>query len=178
MDETLEIKLGELLLQLKNGDISVLSEIDKIIGKRLRAYANIYYLQKADVDDAVQSLLCKLCYAVNKYTERRHAYAWVIKVFKNSILSHIKRENLEQNYLQLYGNQMTPNANNNADNYISNYLFLKEIMSNLDSREQKLLEYVFILGMSYSETARLLHKAKSTVEYQIERLKEKIKNMD
>lgn len=178
MDEALEMRLGELLLQLKSGNVSVLSEIDKIIGKRLRAYANIYYLQKADVDDAVQSLLYKLCYVVKKYNESGHAYAWVIKVFKNSILSHIQKDNLEKNFLQLYGSQLGANANNNTDDYINNYLFLKEIMSKLDKREQELVEYVFILGMSYSETARIFHRPKSTIEYQIKKLKEKIKNMD
>lgn len=177
MDEALEMRLGELLLKLKSGNISVLSEIDKIIGKRLRAYANIYYLQKADVDDAVQSLLCKLCYAVKKYKESKHAYAWVIKVFKNSILSHIQKDNLEKSNLQLYAKEMALNANDD-ENYIANYLFLKDIMSKLDVREQELVEYVFILGMSYSETARIFHRPKSTIEYQIKKLKEKIKNMD
>ena len=72
---------------------------------------------------------------------------------------------------------MALNANDD-ENYIANYLFLKDIMSKLDVREQELVEYVFILGMSYSETARIFHRPKSTIEYQIKKLKEKIKNMD
>lgn len=178
MEEALEKRLGELLLQLKSGDVSVLSEIDMIIGKRLRSYANIYYLQKADVDDAVQSLLYKLYFAVKRYSERKHAYSWVVKVFKNSILSRIKKEKHEKEYFQMLGNEMLIKQNGNSDIYATNYLFVNEIMSKLDKCEQELVKYVFVLGMSYSETAKALHKAKSTIEYQVLKLKEKISKMD
>ena len=63
MDEQIEQRLSALLLQLKEGDSSPLAEIDALIGKRLRAFANVYYAQKADVDDAVQSFLCKLLFS-------------------------------------------------------------------------------------------------------------------
>lgn len=177
MEETLEKRLGELILQLKSGDISVLTEIDMIVGKRLRAYANIYYLQKADVDDAIQPLLYKLKMASKHFKENKHAYAWVVTVFRNLILSNLKREKRERDFIKQQMDESCLINNESSDEYLNNHVFLKEIMSKLNSAENALVENIFILGLSYSETAKILHKPKSTIEYQIAKLKEKLATM-
>lgn len=178
MEEALEKRLGELLLQLKSGDLSVLAEIDVIIGKRLRAYANIYYLQQADIDDAVQSLLCKLKDLVKSYRENKHAYSWIVKIFKNSILSRLRREKYEKKYLKMLESDRIIRESNLSDKYISNYLFFTELMTKLNKREQQLVKMLYLLDMSYAEIARELHIPKSTAEYQITKLKDKLKNME
>lgn len=99
MDEALNHRLGELLIELRDGNSLVLADIDALIGKRLRAYANIYYMQQPDVDDAVQSLLCKLYQASKSFRENKNAYSWIIKLFKNMIISQIRRVKREHDYI-------------------------------------------------------------------------------
>ena len=134
-------------------------------------------MQKADVDDAVQSLLCKLYYASKQYNERKHAFSWIVMVFRNSILSKIKKEKIERNYLKSQEREVLLSYSSINDEYLSNYVFFKEVFSKLDKHEQSLAELVIVLGLSYNEVASLLKKSKSTIQYQIEKLKEKIKNM-
>ena len=177
MDETQERKLAELLLQLKRGDGSVLADIDFLIGKRLRAYANMYYSQKADVDDAVQNLLYKLYYATKNFRKKEHAYSWVIKVFKNSIITQFRKEKRENDFIKSLEQDVVTNVYHVTDEYLENYVFFNEIISQLNKQEQELLKYVIVLGLSYAETARLMFKSKSTIEYQVNKLKEKLKTM-
>lgn len=177
MDEALDKKLGELLLRLKNDDSSVLADIDQLVGKRLRAYANMYYVQMADVDDAVQSFLYKLYYASKKFKENKHAYAWMIKVFKNLILSQIKHSKTEREYVRQSVEALKSDIANMSEDYLENYIFYKDVLSKLDSYEQYLLINSIILELSLFEIANQLSKPKSTIEYQVSKLKEKLRNM-
>ena len=176
MEEALEKRLGELLLQLKSGDVSALAEIDSIVGKRLRVYANSFYLQKADVDDSIQALLYKLYYASKRYKEKKHALAWVFKIYKNMVKDNKKRKVAELLILTKQAKEELL-KNNGGDEYIFNYIFLNDLMSKLDKDECELLRCVFLVGLSYSETAEILKRPKSTIEYRVNKLKEKIKNM-
>ena len=177
MDEQIEQRLSALLLQLKEGDSSPLAEIDALIGKRLRAFANVYYAQKADVDDAVQSFLCKLYYASKKFRESKRPFAWMIKVFKNMILNELKNVARERDYVSSAQTKTALKDSVTDQNYIENYLYMKEVLSKLSVYEQELLKYTIILELSLSETAKILHKPKSTVEYHVQKLKEKLQSL-
>ena len=54
---------------------------------------------------------------------------------------------------------------------------MKEVLSKLSVYEQELLKYTIILELSLSETAKILHKPKSTVEYHVQKLKEKLQSL-
>lgn len=60
--------------------------------------------------------------------------------------------------------------------YITNHILLNEVRSILNEYEQKLYFYKFTCDLSLNEIAEELGKPKSTVQYQVESLQDKIKN--
>lgn len=57
MNEEDNKRLGRLIFALACGNISVLDEIYQMLAKLLYAVGNIYYSQRADIEDAIQDLL-------------------------------------------------------------------------------------------------------------------------
>ena len=101
----------------------------------------------------------------------------MIKVFKNMILNELKNVARERDYVSSAQTKTALKESATDQNYIENYLYMKEVFSKLSVYEQELLKYTVILELSLSETAKILHKPKSTVEYHVQKLKEKLQSL-
>ena len=76
MNEEDNKRLGRLIFALACGNISVLDEIYQMLAKLLYAVGNIYYSQRADIEDAIQDLLILLYQNARKCKENKNACAW------------------------------------------------------------------------------------------------------
>ena len=97
MNEEENKRLGKLIFELARGDISALEEIYRIIYKILYAVGNIYYSQRADIEDAIHDLMLLLYTKANKFKFNKNACAWIIKLYQNMILRKLEHRKVEEN---------------------------------------------------------------------------------
>ena len=77
MDENTNLALGEFIFKLAKGNIDALENIYLIMAKILYSVGNIYYKQKADIEDAIQDLLIELYNKAKKFRVNKNACAWI-----------------------------------------------------------------------------------------------------
>lgn len=177
MNEEDNKRLGRLIFALARGNISVLDEIYQMLAKLLYAVGNIYYSQRADIEDAIQDLLILLYQNARKFKENKNACAWVIQIYQNMIRNRLRRQRTEDTYLSEQATLQSLIAKEDSSKYIENHLFISEIFDKLNEYEQNLIIYRFWGGNSIGETAEYFGKPKSTIESQLKALEEKIKKL-
>jgi RNA polymerase sigma-70 factor (ECF subfamily) len=176
MDQETNKRLGELLFALAYGNIDALSQIYVIMCKILYAIGNIYFPQKADIEDSIQDLLMALYDKAGKFKENKNAYAWIIGIYRNSIKNKLRQKKRESNYISHYiANESEKTLSCEDDLYLDNYLFIREIFSKLTEQERDLIIYRYWCNCSIAQVADIMKKPKSTIDSQLKRLEEKIK---
>ena len=177
MNEEDNKRLGLLIFALARGDVSVLEDIYLLMVKILYAIGNIYFTQRADIEDAIQDLLILLYDNAHKFKRNKNACAWIIKLYQNMIYKNLKKRKSEDNYIseQIQLQNITSLEDNSK--YIENYLFFNEIFDKLDKYEQDLVIYRCVGKCSIKEVADIMRKPKSTVESQLKKVEEFIKKL-
>jgi len=171
MEEKQNKYLGELLIRLGNKEISVLAEIYIIMRKILYVVGNIYYKQIADIEDAIQDLLVILCYKAPKFKKNKNACAWIISVYQNSIRNSLRGKGREEQLEVFYDLDKYDKVV--SEKYIENHAFISEMFSKMTEYEQQLFIYRYWGSCSISEIAKIMKKPKSTIESQLNKIKDK-----
>ena len=156
MDESENNRLAELLAELANGNLLVLSEIDFQMQKTLYKVGYPYY---------------------KNFHENVSARAWMVVVYKNFIKSDFRKRNREKRYIQEEMQAFKSQASITIDKYVESRLVWKEVMDKLNDYEQSLLVYYLQAELTVREIAEVLHKPKSTIENHLQKVKEKIRKM-
>lgn len=99
MNEEDNKRLGLLIFALARGDVSVLEDIYLLMVKILYAIGNIYFNQKADIEDVIQDFLILLYEKAGKFKHNKNACAWVIKLYQNLIYRKLENRRREEKYL-------------------------------------------------------------------------------
>lgn len=175
MEESVNERLGEYLHELARGEMQALEEIYKILNKVFYSTANIYYPQKADIEDAVSDFLEKLVDIAHKFRNNDNAYAWITKSYDRFLLNKVKHDKVELRYLSELANNLIVEENSRNDVYYTNYLFARELFSGLSGYEQKLVRYKYYLGYTLDELAELFNKPRTTLQYQLSKIAEKLR---
>ena len=177
MDEESNNRLGELIKELADGNCFVLEEIALLLERILMTIGNAYYQNRADVEDEIQNLYVTLYEKAKCFKKNTNACAWVIKIFENSIKSRLRRRKSEDKFLQEEILNFKTASYALDEKYVENHLFLREIFDRLSEEEKKLIIYYHWCKCSMREIAHILHKSKSAVDKQLQKLEEKIKNI-
>lgn len=176
MNEKDNKRLGELIFLLARGNISVLSEIYLLMYNILYAVGNVYLNQKADIEDEIGNLLLLLYEKASKFKKNKNACAWVIRVYQNLIINHLKNKMREKSYIY-DRTQSLKIISQSHDLYVENHIFISNIFGKLNEYEKNLIIYRFWCKCSIREVADIVGSPKSTVESQIYKLQNKIKNL-
>ena len=177
MDESENNRLAELLAELANGNLLVLSEIDFQMQKTLYKVGYPYYKNKEDTRDSIQELYLVLHKKAKHFHENVSARAWMVVVYKNFIKSDFRKRNREKRYIQKEMQAFKSQASTTIDKYVESRLVWKEVMDKLNDYEQSLLVYYLQAELTVRENAEVLHKPKSTIENHLQKVKEKIRKM-
>lgn len=73
MNEEANKRLGNLIFSLAHGNIAALADIYMLMVKILYAVGNIYFTQRADIEDAIQDLLILLYDNAHKFKRNKNA---------------------------------------------------------------------------------------------------------
>ena len=177
MNEENKLRLGYLIIDLAKGNGNALSEIYNLMGRVLYAIGNTYFYNYEDVTDSVENLLLSLFEKSKKFKNNDNAYAWIIRIYTNSLLNAKKHNKIEERALRDYAEKLKQ-ENRPLDEYLSTYLYTRDIMGRLTPYERKLAFRRFYCGFSLEEIAKDFNKAKSTIQYQIDKIEEKLKNLE
>lgn len=143
MDEKTNTTLGEYIFKLALGCVEVLENIYLIMAKILYSVGNIYFNQRADIEDAIQDLLIELYHKANKFKSNKNACAWIVRIYENLILNKLKRRAKESEYIAERIAQMQFEATQVDDKFIENHLFIKDLFNHLTKYERQLIIYRF-----------------------------------
>lgn len=166
-------RLGELIFALANGDIEALSDIYLLTSKILYAVGNIYFSQTADIEDAIHNLLMVLCHKAKKFKSNENACAWIVRLFKHSIINQLRRRKRERDYFIVKNEKNKSRAAGAL--CLENYIFIGEIFGRLNEYERDLIIYRYWCNCSIKEIADIFRLPKSTMESQLCKLEDKIK---
>ena len=175
MDDETNKRLGELIMELANGNCLVLEEISLLLERILFAVGNTYFQNRADVEDAIHDLYLSLVYKAPRFTSNKNACAWVMTIYRNLIKTRLRKWQREERFARENGNVF--GALSVDEKYIENHLFLKQIFGALTKTEQDLVIYYHWCKCSADETARILHMGRSTVYKKLAKLEEKVKKL-
>lgn len=161
-------ELCKLIRDVANGDMNALSEIYLKTGKSLSSVARIYLKRKQDVEDALQDMMITVVKNAKKFSYDKNAFAWLVQIMRNSLRNKLRHDKIiKMEPLEDY----IAATEDNIDAKIEVY----EIMRKLTNYEQDLIIYKYWSGMSLAEIGAVLHKPKTTIQYQLKILEEKIR---
>lgn len=176
MDISSNERLGNYILQLACGKTYALQEIYELTKKILYRIANSWEYQRADIEDSVQDFLEALCEKSKSFKNNENACAWLCGCFVNMLKNKKNHEKVETAFLEKKREEYKAKQRFLDAEYITNHILLNEVRSILNDYERKLYFYKFTCDLSLMEIAEELGKPKSTVQYQVECLQDKIKN--
>ncbi len=176
MDEENNKKLGELLVQLSKGNVAALTEIANLLENLLMSIGNVYYQNRADVEDAIQNLYLKLFDTAKNFRRNSNACAWVITVFENTIKSHLRRIKREERLIQEQIIAFQASWSAEDEKYLDNHIFVKDTFTRLSREEQKILIYYHWCKCTVREIAAIMRKSKSAIHKKLKNIEIKIKN--
>ncbi len=178
MDEENNKILGELLIEMGNGNRNALTEIATRIERLLRTIGNVYYRNRADVEDAIHDTYVRLLFKAKLFRKNTNACAWIVRIFENIILTHLRERNQELEYYSQNAYGVTSFMTVVDERYIENHLFLREIFDKLTEKERRLIIYYFWCKCSIREVAEIVHMPKSTIHVKIKELEVIVKDFN
>lgn len=174
MDEEENKRLGELIMELAKGNKAALEGIAAIMEKILFAIGTRSYRNFADAEDAVHEIYKKLNTRAKNFRENTNACAWIVTMFRNYIASDLRRKNFERKYLKEKGTMDRVRSSAWDEEYLEKYLILEEVAAILTKEEWNIFVYYHWCKCSVRDVAKALHKSKSTIEYKLQKLEEKL----
>lgn len=169
-------KLGKWIFQIANKNTDALLDIYFNIKGIVYSVGNTYYPNKEDLEDSVQELLVLIIEKAEKYSRNENACAWIMRIYRNTFINHYDHEKVKEKYLDKISQDLLTRALT-SENYFEKYLIYQFILDKLDEYEKELMYYKFLYELSIGEIAKIFNKPKSTIQYQIAKLQEKIRNL-
>ncbi len=168
MNESENIELGELIIAITKGDKDAIGEIFKRCGKAMKAVAKAYLRSDADAEDVVQDCLITIVTKANKFRENKNAKSWINTIVMNAAKNKI-------GYYKRRGESDLEVARGIGAELDENGLIVSEIFSQLTAKEKSLVIYKYWYKCTVAEMAAIMRRSKSTIQYQLNKLEEKLK---
>lgn len=176
MTEEENKQLGKLIFEVAKNNKDLLVDIYDRIKGILYSVGNTYYSNLEDLKDSIQDLLEQILKKAKKFRKNANACAWIMKIYKNSFINFDRHEKVEREYLEKLIEQVR-SSYLSSDDYFSRYVFYNYILDNLNKFERKLFYYRFLCQLSINDVANILGKPKSTIQYRITQLEQKIRKL-
>jgi len=167
-------QLNEMLVDLKNGNLDALDGVYVTVGRRMYAIAR-GIVGKDDADDVLSESLIKLARNVKSYQAGTNAYAWLMKLVRNTALDYLRKrkrtvtENLDE-FFHLTDERYSSDRLEEA-------LVLEEALSRLSEEDKRIIYYRYYLDFTVRDVAKELGLSKSTAARAIERAETRLKEL-
>lgn len=147
-------------------------------GKKVFGY--IYSLTKDKYlsDDIYQEVWMKVIKNIVQYEETRSFSAWLITIARNATYDTLRKNKVK--HLPLYNIEVASNESETPEELILKRERLKELdkrISKLSERDQTLIILRCFEGLNYDEIAKFLSIKPSTVKWQLQDAKKRLRNI-
>lgn len=167
MDERNE-NLCNCIQRLTQGDISALDEIYERIGKVLLSIAWSILGNKMDAEDVVHDAFIQLVKKASSFRVKKNPFGWICTIVRNLAMDKVRKKKRENDFAREYETETRTAEDSDVLMY--------EVFQHLTQKEGELIRLRYWYKYSLSEIANTLHMRKSTVEYQIKRAENKIRD--
>ena len=168
-------KLDGIIRRLAEGSNEAKRVFYEETAKLLQAISRSY-LKDQDVSDAVHDFMIGAHIKAKRYRTNTNPRAWLIKTYSNFLKNRIKKnqkyrcELLTENICATRAEDDIENADRRADVFL--------IMRGLKAYDRYLLISYHWGGLSYAEIGMQLHKPKSTIQSQLERIHKNLRKKE
>ncbi len=164
-------QVNTLLIQIKDGDKSKMSELFDLTRNHLRHVALHYLVNKKDCDDAVSETYFRVVKYIATFDARKDGYNWICRIVQN-VAMDMNKEHV--NYVS------------HEDSLIDDFSYPDEIdgmltrdalyqyVKTLSQVDRQIIYYRYYLDLPYDAIAKKLNRAKSFVHSRSKILSEKI----
>lgn len=149
------------------------------------AYKNQMYLlalkllnNKHDAEDVVHDVFCSIATShmdiITNAECEKDIRNYLLKSVKNASISLIRKRKIRSDYEDMKRKEKVELSDNEFLNRLCNKMEVESLMkamADMDEKYQEVLYYRFVLGLSTSETAKILGRPANTVKIQITRAK-------
>jgi RNA polymerase sigma factor (sigma-70 family) len=131
-------------------------------------YARVLTRADADADDLVQESLARALALAHTYDTSRPLQPWLIRIVRNTFLTHVTRANAERSRLEAYAllgdPLLLPSQEHSAE--LSN---VRKALLALPTEQAEVLHLVGVLGFTYADAAGVLGVPTGTVMSRLSR---------
>jgi RNA polymerase sigma-70 factor (ECF subfamily) len=135
-------------------------------------------------EDFTSNTFLKIIHSIhkNKNKEIKNFNAWIFKIAKNEIISHLrdinrkKRDIIEED-LSIIINSLNINDSGNINGNFVDYIALKQAMEHLKPVENEIIDLYFFAKLNYTEISEILDIKESTLRSMIHRSLKKLEEL-
>lgn len=135
---------------------------------------NGYCKDQEEQKDLIQEVILQLWSSFHRYDEQYKLSTWVYRIALNVAISHYRKANTRQKYVQTFEGEVLDIAQEEPGDYNEDLHRLQSFLKSLD-KLNKALMMLYLDGHSHDEIAGILNISKSNVGTKISRIKEKLK---
>lgn len=172
-----KFKNEQLILNVKNGQKEAFSELFSLYGPKIYRFALNYLKDKPDAEELMQDVFLKIWEKRELLDPAQNIKAYIFKVAVNSIYDHIRKKNLEKAFADFSSHNYQPGTESLWHEVIWNDMLSR--LNSLIDRMPEQRRMIFLLsreeGMSNQQIADKLNLSKRTVENQIYRATQYLK---
>lgn len=180
------MKDEELVKKVKNGDIDAFEQIIALYESKV--FSLIYHMIKNEneIEDLAQEVFIRVYTNIKKFNGNSSLYTWIYKITTNLCIDYIKRKKeviyldeklkLEDNEVEM---QIPSDEKRQDELYEDKELKekLEKCIDKLPEKQKAIIILRDIKGFSYEEIAYITGIKLGTVKSQINRARQKLKNM-
>ncbi len=168
-----------LIQRFKEGDLSTFKQIVQVHQDRIYNLCQYMLGNPQDAEDAAQEVFIKAYRKLKDFRPESSLYTWLYRIGVNTCLDHKKKSRTEPIKHQSMDEDLPSTEPSPENRYES-----KEIGQTIQSALQQLPKHsraVIVLreieGLSYEETAGVLHISLGTVKSRISRAREEMRQL-
>lgn len=168
------LQLNIALMALKRGE-NALPEIYSLIGGRMYALAIGILKNQSDAEDVVEECLIKIYTNIYSYSDNTNAYAWVMKIVRNTCFSILRKrkvraeENIDD-FFSLTDKNYDPEKMDQA-------IIIESAISKLTTEQKKMIYYRYYIDLTVREIAKETGMSKSAVARKITQSEQALKEL-
>jgi len=160
------VEVGELLVRIAQGDNVAFAQLYKKTARGVYAFLYTYLHNRADTEDAMQTVYLKVRKSAGHFKAGTNGRAWLLQVAKNHALSEIKKS----------GRESSSEILEKIPVHQSDFCVTDAMQRVLTEEEQRIVALHVLWGYKHREIAKQLNVPLGTVTSKYKRSVEKLRH--
>lgn len=170
MDECAKNEISGLIKKVALGDENALILLYEKTAARLLSIATALTHNRSDAEDAVSETFIRVVKYAKSFYVNDNGYGWIATIARNCATDILKKRRPDVNVDDLFSLSSDSDFNDDKAD-------IQAALNALDKEEQKLIYLYYYNDKTVRDIADMLNIPKSTVQYRITRVENKLKEL-